>query len=124
MPSRILLVDDHDVARMGVRSLLAGDPRWEVCGEAMDGQQAIEKVRELGPDIVLLDLCMPAMNGFEAAAAIRRLAPSTKIIFLSMHEIPTIAKEVGADGFVSKSAAKELPAVLERILMRDRGAHA
>jgi DNA-binding NarL/FixJ family response regulator len=113
---RILIVDDHEIVRMGVRLLLSGHPDWELCGEASDGRQAIEKVVELGPDVVILDLTMPELNGFQAAQMIRRLTPSAKIIFFSMHEIPVTARAVGGDAFVAKSAAAtDLPAALHRV---------
>ena len=99
--------------------LLAANSGWEVCGEATDGRQAIEKVIQLTPDAVLLDLSMPVMNGFEVAAEIRRLVPSTKIIFFSMHDVPATAHQVGGDAFVKKAdAAKDLVVTLERVLKR------
>jgi DNA-binding NarL/FixJ family response regulator len=121
IPSRILIVDDHEIVRVGVRNLLSGNPRWEVCGEAEDGMQAYEKVLELNPDVVILDLTMPVLNGFETAVRIRRVAPSIKIVFFSMHETPVTARTAGADAFVAKSsAASDLPATLELVLRRDR----
>jgi two-component system, NarL family, nitrate/nitrite response regulator NarL len=120
MPARLLIVDDHEISRMGVKLLLADHPQWEVCGEASDGYQASEKVVELAPDLVILDLSMPAMNGFETAKEIRRIAPSAKIVFFTMHETPTTARAVGADAFVAKSsAARDLAATLTRLLKRD-----
>lgn len=117
MATRILLVDDHDIVRYGVRVLLSGDPRLEICGEAADGDEAIEQVKKLTPDIVILDLTMPVMNGFAAAEKIKRLAPTMKIIFFSIHEIPIIAGMAGADAFVHKgSAVRELPSTIERFL--------
>jgi DNA-binding NarL/FixJ family response regulator len=113
-------VDDHEVVRMGVRMLLAGDPRWEVCGEAANGYQAFEKIMELSPDVVILDLSMPQLSGFEVAAAVRRVLPSIKIIFFSMLETPITAQTVGGDTFVAKSnEARDLPLALERVLSRD-----
>jgi two-component system, chemotaxis family, chemotaxis protein CheY len=79
----ILLVDDYEVARTTVREML----RWhdlKVCGEAKDGKEAIQKVKELNPDVVLLDVNMPVMNGMEAAREIRRISPRTKILFLTV----------------------------------------
>jgi DNA-binding NarL/FixJ family response regulator len=116
-PARLLIVDDHEVVRMGVRSLIGRNPGWEICGEAADGQEALEKVSELMPDAVILDLTMPVMNGFETAERIRRLAPSVKIVLFSMHETPATARLIGADAFVAKSsAARDLPLALERVL--------
>lgn len=107
MRARILLVDDVQRIRGGVRSLLVRES-IEVCGEAANGREAIEKVRELRPDVVILDVFMPVMNGFEAAREIHRIAPSTKILFFSIEDIPqaaAIARSLGADGFVPKATA-------------------
>lgn len=112
---RLLVVDDNEVLRMGVRALIEHKHGWQICGEATNGKEAIAKVQELAPDVIILDLTMPVMNGFEAAAKIRRIAPSTKIVFFSAHEVPAVARETGADAFVSKSAAaEELIATIER----------
>jgi two-component system invasion response regulator UvrY len=92
---------------------------WEICGEAKDGAEAIAKVVELSPDVVILDLSMPVIGGFDTAKRIRRAAPSTRIIFFSIHETPTTARLVGADAFVSKSsAARDLPQTIHRVLER------
>ena len=116
MPSRLLLVDDNDICRIGVRALLAGRSEWVICGEATNGVEAIIKVQAESPDIVLLDLTMPLMNGFEAAAKIKEVAPSTKVVFFSMHTIPASPQFVGAEGFVSKqTAARDLLPMLEKV---------
>ena len=104
MPARLLIVDDHEVVRKGVRTLFANNDSFEVCGEAQNGMEAIRMVPELSPDVVILDLSMPGMNGFETAAKIRLIAPPIKIVFFSIHEIPSTALWVGADAFVSKSS--------------------
>lgn len=107
---RVLVVDDHQVMRKGVRALLESDSAWEVCGEAENGRLAVEKTRELNPDLVILDLTMPEMNGLEAARQIRQVSPQTKIVIFSMHESPQVRKEArdaGADAFVSKSSMAE-----------------
>jgi DNA-binding NarL/FixJ family response regulator len=116
-----LIVDDHETLRRGVRSLLVEvDAQWEVCGEARDGQEALDKVRELSPDLVILDVTMPIMNGLEAASKIRRLAPSTKILLFSMHDSQTTKAElhrIGADAFVVKTApSRDLIATVARLL--------
>ena len=114
MSIRFLLVDDHDVMRMGLRTLLGIKGDWQVCGEAADGNAALAKVSELSPDAVILDLMMPDMTGFEVATRIRQIAPSTKIIFFSLHNVPVSARESGGDAFVSKaSGAQELLAAIE-----------
>jgi DNA-binding NarL/FixJ family response regulator len=99
-------VDDHELIRAGVRALFAGNPLLSVCGEANDGKEAIEQVRKLNPDLVILDVTMPVMNGLEAATEIRRLAPKTKIVILTMHDSGQMrdqTQKVGADAFVVKS---------------------
>src|ERR1700730_14754935 len=102
----ILVVDDHQTARRNIRTLLA-DNYVCVCGEAVDGEEALEKVRKLKPDIVLLDIHMPVMNVIQAAYEIRRRAPSIKVIFLTIHDAPETAAimRLLADEFVCKSAS-------------------
>jgi len=98
------------MVRRGIRSTVNGHPPWTVCGEAENGQQAIDLVLELKPDLVVLDLSMPVMNGFQAAAKIRQLAPSTKILVLSMHDSSQAKHEalaVGADAFLTKTASTD-----------------
>jgi DNA-binding NarL/FixJ family response regulator len=125
MPSRVLIVDDHPIVRIGVRTLLAANPKWEVCGGAADGEQALREITKLVPDVVILDLSLPGMNGFEVAKEIRRIAPYTKIVFFTMHDVPATALEVGADGFVLKSAGIEaLEKTLETVLQRRSAAGA
>jgi two-component system, NarL family, response regulator DegU len=115
---RILVVDDHEVVRFGIVSLLKGS--WDVCGEAANGLEAIEKVRELQPDLVLMDLRMPIMSGTEATRQIRILSPKTKIILLSMYESETVvelARLMGADACLSKRcAAMELRKAIAAVL--------
>lgn len=105
MPARILVVDDNSAARTAIRSLLDLNS-FQVCGEAQDGEEAIDKVIELKPDIVLLDINMPGMNGVRTASRIRK-AHRTKIVFLTIHKLPgtVLATRQWSDGFVSKSAA-------------------
>lgn len=107
MPTRIHVVDDVRAVRSGLRSLLA-DNHLEIRGEADNGTQAIDQVRELYPDIVVIDISMPVMDGLRATVEIRPIAPSTKIVLLTIHDGPqakTAAKMVGADALVSKAAA-------------------
>jgi two-component system invasion response regulator UvrY len=119
MTSRVLIVDDHEVVRMGVRTLLAGNPKWAVCGEAADGEHAIQEFVKLGPDVVILDLSLPVKNGFEVAKEMRRIKPSAKIVLFTMHEIPTTSRIVGADAFVAKTSGIDaLMATLERLPQR------
>lgn len=112
------------MVRQGIRSLLAGD-LLEICGEAENGKQAVDRVQELRPDLVILDITMPVMNGLEAAREIRRLRPSTKIIFCTMHDsaiLRNAARENLADAVVIKSAAaNELVATIRHLLPPPRG---
>ena len=89
MPAQILIVDDNHAARIAIRELL-GWHGLQVCGDAKDGKEAVEKVVELKPDIVLMDINMPGMNGISAASEIRRIRPATKIVFLTVHDGPGI----------------------------------
>ena len=117
MPARLLIVDDHEVVRMGVRMLFKNNGSFEVCGEAQNGEEAIRMVPELSPDVVILDLTMPGMTGFETAAKIRQIAPSIRIIFFTIHDIPSSAWWVGADACVSKSSTlEELTLTVNRVL--------
>jgi DNA-binding NarL/FixJ family response regulator len=125
MPGRVLIVDDHPIVRVGVRILLAANPKWEVCGGAADGEEALREIAKLAPDVVILDLSLPGMNGFEVAKEIRRISSSIKIVFFTMHDVPATALEVGADGFVLKSSGVEaLEKTLETVLLRRSAAGA
>ena len=117
MITRILIVDDHEVVRMGIRLLFSNNGPLQVCGEAEDGPDALQKVLELAPDVVILDLTMPGMNGFETAARMREIAPTVKIVFYSIHEIPATARISGGDAFISKAAAsQELIMTVNRVM--------
>ena len=115
--ARILIADDHEVVRTGIRSMLAGNPQWEICGEAEDGIQALQKLAALKPDLVIMDLTMPEMNGFDAAMEVKKVAPGTKIVLFSVHEIPTSARIVGADAFLAKSCGSaKLRSTIQHLL--------
>jgi PAS domain S-box-containing protein len=116
---RILIVDDHEVIRRGLRSLLSSRPEWEICGEAGDGQAAIEKVQALHPDLVLMDVTMPVMIGTEAAKVIRSNHIETKVIIISQNE-PEVARrmamEAGAEAFVTKSdLSRDLLSTIDKV---------
>ena len=105
---RILLADDHDIMRRGLRNLLETHPGWEVCGEAANGREAVKLARELKPDIVVLDLSMPELNGLEATRQIRKELPQTEVLIFTMHDTEQLVREVlaaGARGYVLKSDA-------------------
>lgn len=117
LTARILIADDNSVARTTVHALLDWHS-FQVCGEAKDGNEAIEKVIELKPDIILLDINMPELNGVKAAYEIRRVSPSTKIVFLIIHNTPGTKQitKMWSHGFVAKSAAgTELIPTLDRL---------
>ena len=119
---RILIVDDHPLVRRGTVSFLGSDRRFEICGEACDGKEAVEKALALKPDVILMDVTMPVMNGLDAARAILRASPGMRIILLTMHDSSQIAahaKAVGAAGYVLKSSASEV--LVEAINAVSRG---
>lgn len=106
MSRSILLVDDNMLVRRLLRSWLEKHSEWNICGEAENGELAVEKVKELHPDIVILDLQMPVMNGLEASREIKRLAPNTSLIIFTAHASYQLVKEARAHGVadvVSKS---------------------
>lgn len=105
-PVRILIVDDHDVMRGGLRSLLESRPGWEVCGEAANSTDAIEKAKTLRPDVVVLDISMPGFSGLDAVPLIRKETPGSEVLILSRYEEREMrlkALEAGARGYVTKS---------------------
>jgi len=108
--TRILIVDDHEIVRFGLRRLVELQSGWEVCGEAVNGKEAIESPA-LNPDLVLIDISMPAMGGIEATRHIRRLSPVTKIVIVSLHDDESItaeANKAGADAYVVKACSSEI----------------
>lgn len=116
---RILVVDDHEVVRRGVVSLLKTRSDCAVCGEAVDGQDAVEKAQSLKPDIIIMDVSMPTLNGLEATRIIRNFLPQTEILVLSQHDAPEMARQAftaGARAYVIKSSVgKNLAAALDKV---------
>ena len=116
---RILIADDHEVARRGIRSLLESHPGWEVCAEAKDGRDAVELATRIKPDLVLLDIGMPNLNGLEAARQILAITPNVAILILTMHDSDNVIREVlraGARGFLLKSdAGRDLVAAVDAL---------
>jgi DNA-binding NarL/FixJ family response regulator len=102
---RILVVDDHEVVRRVICSLLSSDPALDVVCQSADGEGAVQKAEELQPDLVLLDISLPGISGIEAGRRIRRVSPDSYIIFLSQHDSLQMVKDalrVGAHGYVTK----------------------
>lgn len=120
MPVKILIADDHEVVRQGVRMILAARPDWEICGEAVNGQEAVKLADELQPDAIVMDITMPVMSGLEAARKLTKNKNSAPILIFTMHESRSLAdsvQETGARGFVFKSrAARDLIKALEVLL--------
>jgi DNA-binding NarL/FixJ family response regulator len=116
---RILLVDDHEVARRSIRSVLSREANLDVICETADGEEAVKKAEELHPAIILLDITLPGISGIQAARRIRVLSPTSRIIFLSQHDSIQTAKDalsVGAHAYVVKSdAGRDLLQAIEAV---------
>jgi DNA-binding NarL/FixJ family response regulator len=116
---RILVADDHDVVRRGIKSLIESRPGWQVCDEARSGREAVAKAEERKPDIVVLDIAIPELNGLEAARRIREMSPDSEILILSVHYSDQLIREIldaGVRGFVVKSdSAQDLIIALETL---------
>lgn len=118
---KVLIADDHAIVREGLRQLLNGQTDMEVAGEAEDGRQALEKVKSLHPDVILLDIAMPHLSGLEVISLIREAAPETQVVVLSMHSKETYVQQVlssGALGYVLKASPST--DILEAIRMAHR----
>jgi DNA-binding NarL/FixJ family response regulator len=119
---RILIADDHEVARRGIRALLESHPGWEVCAEAKDGRESVELATAMKPDVILLDIGMPNLNGLEAARQILAALPTVAILILTMQDSDQVVREVlraGARGFLLKSdAGHDLVAAVEALQLQ------
>ena len=118
-PFRILIADDHEIVRHGIRTLLENHAGWNVCGEAQVGREAVELTRQLRPDLVLLDIGMPNLNGLDAARQITASMPMTSVLILTVHDSEQVVRDVlsvGARGFLLKSdAGRDLVAAVEAL---------
>jgi len=112
-------VDDHEIVRVGVRSLLSATPTFDICGDAVDGRDAFEKAKRLKPDVIVMDVSMPNLNGLDATRLIREALPQTEVLILSQHESSEMMRQAlgaGALGYVLKSSmSNNLPAAVERV---------
>jgi len=120
---RILIADDHHMVRRGVGDLLSKEAGWEICGEATDAAQAIQKASELNPDLVVLDISMPDGSGLEAARRIRQEIPHVRILMMSHHDATQFVQsaiESGADGCIDKARlALDLVAMIKSLQPRN-----
>ncbi|WP_447980167.1 response regulator [Candidatus Nitrospira bockiana] len=118
-PVRILIADDHDIVRYGIRALLQSRTEWEIVWEAANGREAVEATERLKPALCILDLMMPYMNGLEATRQILQRDASAKVLIVTMHESEQLIREVlkaGARGYVLKShAGRDLPAAIDAL---------
>lgn len=119
MKLRILLADDHEIVRRGLAALLQRHEGWEICGEATDGREAVEKAKELKPDVVIIDIGMPNLNGLDATRRLLQHDPNFKVIVLTVTDADQVIREAldaGARGFVLKSdAARDLVSAIEAL---------
>jgi len=123
MPTRILIVDDHKSAIRGIRSLLEANPEWEVCGEAVNGQEALARANELQPDVIVLDFAMPVMNGLRAAQEITRVLPTVPIVMNTLYSSPQAeleAKKHGIRKVVEKTHSGALVSAIQELLVDKR----
>lgn len=120
--ARILIADDHELVRDGIRMRIEKHPGWTVVGEATDGRRAVELAVQHRPDVVVLDIAMSGLNGLEATRQIRRACPDTEVLILTMLESDDLVREAltaGARGFLLKTdASRQLVAAIESLLQR------
>ena len=120
---RILIADDHEMVRQGLRKVLEEHPGWMVCGEAATGRQAVAKTCELKPHVLVLDFALPELNGLEVTRQVRAAQPDTEVLILTMHESEQLARELlaaGARGFVFKSdAGRTLVTAIQHLLRHE-----
>jgi DNA-binding NarL/FixJ family response regulator len=116
---RILVADDHDIMRRGLKQLLTAKPGWEVCAEAKNGREAVSLAEQHKPDIVVMDISMPELNGLEAVRRIRKQLPRTEVVVLTLHFSDQLVQDVveaGARGYIMKSDAdRDLVAAVEAL---------
>ena len=124
MPVRVLIVDDHEIVREGITQLITRSrPEWLICGQASNGEQAIELIQSLLPDVVILDISMPKINGLQVATRIAEMHLRCRVLMFTMHESERLARDVqaaGAQGVVLKSqASRDLIRAMDHLLAGD-----
>lgn len=118
---RIMIADDHDLVRRGLKIILESHPGWNVCAEARSGREAVSMAEQFQPDIAIMDISMPELNGIEAARKIKKLLPNTEMLILSMHHTDQLVREIvgaGAKGYIIKSDSDgQLVAAVEALAL-------
>jgi DNA-binding NarL/FixJ family response regulator len=118
--ARILVADDHDVVRQGLRAFIQEQPGWQIVAEVKEGRAAVAKTHELKPDVAILDISMPSLNGLDGTRQIVKLSPHTKVLILTMHESERLIQDVlnaGARGYVMKAdAGRDLVMAIQALL--------
>ena len=115
---RFLIVDDSDLVRRGLRTVLQANPEWEVCGEAADGLTGVEMFKDLHPNVVIVDFQMPGINGIETARRMLEIAPAVPIVMFTQHasaELETRAREAGIRSVVSKIDVLPMVGIIEAL---------
>ena len=121
MRTRFLIVDDSELVRKSLRTVLQANPEWEICGEAADGEAAVALFKDLHPNIVILDFQMPGINGIETARRMSEIAPAVPIVLFTQHassDLEKHAREVGIRSVVSKTNAFPMVGMIEALLGR------
>jgi DNA-binding NarL/FixJ family response regulator len=119
MRTRFLIVDDSELVRKSLRTVLQANPDWEICGEAADGESAVELFKELHPNVVILDFQMPGINGIETASRMSQIAPAVPIVLFTQHasaDLERHAREAGIRSVVSKTNAFPMVGMIEALL--------
>jgi DNA-binding NarL/FixJ family response regulator len=120
-PARILIADDHDIVRKGLRALVEEESSWQVVADVQDGRIAVAKTQELKPDIAILDIAMPSLNGLDATKQIVKVNPDTKVLILTMHDSERLIQHVlnaGARGYLMKTdAGRDLVMAIRALLL-------
>jgi DNA-binding NarL/FixJ family response regulator len=119
MRTRFLIVDDSELVRRSLRTVLQANPEWEICGEAADGVSAVEMFKELRPNIVILDFQMPGINGIETARRMAEIAPAVPVVLFTQHasaDLEKHAREVGIRSVVSKTNAFPMVGMIQELL--------
>lgn len=122
MRTRFLIVDDSELVRQGLRTVLQANPDWEIAGEAADGMSAVEMFKDVRPNVVIVDFQMPGINGIETARRMREIAPAVPVLMFTQHasaDLERHARDVGIRSVVSKTDAFPMVGIIEALLGSD-----